>query len=34
MGNAMREDTIVLPGSQAGGGKKSTAEILYGDNKG
>jgi hypothetical protein len=32
MGNAMREDTIVLPGSQVGGGKKSTAEVLYGDN--
>jgi hypothetical protein len=32
MGNAMREDTIVLPGSQAGGARKSTAEILYGDN--
>jgi hypothetical protein len=33
MGNAMREDSIVLPGSQVGGGKKSTAEILYGDTK-
>jgi hypothetical protein len=33
MGNAMREDTIVLPGSQAGGAKKSTAEVLYGGDK-
>jgi len=33
MGNAMREDTIVLPGSQGGAVKKSTAEVLYGDSK-
>lgn len=30
LGNAMREDTIVLPGSQSGGEKKSVADRLYG----
>jgi len=30
MGNAMREDTIVLPGSKPGGGKKSIEDRLYG----
>ncbi|KAB0670345.1 peptidase [Oryzomonas sagensis] len=30
MGNAMREDSIVLPGSRPGGGKRSVADRLYG----
>lgn len=34
MGNAMREDTIVLPGSRPGGGKRSVADRLYGGGEG
>ncbi|GFE61935.1 hypothetical protein [Geobacter sp. AOG2] len=30
LGNAMREDSIVLPGSKPGGGKKSIEDRLYG----
>lgn len=33
MGNAMREDTIVLPGSLGAGARKSAAEVLYGDTQ-
>lgn len=33
MGNAMREDTIVLPGSKPGNGKRSVEDRLYGSDR-